>query len=353
MARAISRRADDNVSAVVVEMPGSKRAVAAPSWLPYALAGLAALLIIGAAAFFLLRGGNDEPPSTPVAGATQPTAPAAAASVVPSPTLVVVAAGQVAVLAAGGGRWETADASGALAANTTVPLPAGQRVTLISDSGVAQVALSDGTQLFLEAGAAMGLTAEATGTTLELDRGRALVRGGGAPVTVGSPFARAALLGPGLLGLYLEPSSLLFEAACLVSDCEVMGMADGAPLRLPVGQAAVVGSARTAGAPEPANFDTYAALAPDLVPRPTATATATATETPTATPTIRPTPRVPTSTPRPAVVPATTVPEVTATGRPSEPGDPEPTDAPKPPTTEPPTEPPPPPTTEPTPKPGG
>ena len=338
VARAISRRADDNVSAVVVEMPGSKRAVAAPSWLPYALAGLAALLIIGAAAFFLLRGlrgSNAEAPSTPVAGATQPTAPAAAAIVAPSPTLVVVAAGQVAVLAAGSGRWETADASGALAANTTVPLPAGQRVTLISDSGVAQVALSDGTQLFLAAGAEMGLTAEATGTTLELDRGRALVRSGGAPVTVGSPFASAALLGPGLLGLYLEPSSLLFEVACLVGDCEVMGAADDAPLRLPAGQATVVGSANTAAGPEPANFDAYAALAPDLVPRATATATATPTETPTATATIRPTPRVPTSTPRPTVVPATTVPEVTATGRPSGPGDPEPTDPPKPPATEP------------------
>jgi hypothetical protein len=334
VARAISRRADDNVSAVVVEMPGSKRAVAALSWLPYALAGLAALLIIGAAAFFLLRGGSAAPTATPLAEAAQPAETAAVVAAAPSPTLVAVAAGQVAVLAAGGGRWETADASGALAANTTVPLPAGQRVTLISDSGVAQVALSDGTQLFLEAGAAMGLTAEATGTTLELDRGRALVRGGGAPVTVRSPYARAWLLGPGLLGLYLEPSSLLFEVACLVGDCEVMGAADDAPLRLPAGQATVVGSANTAAGPEPANFDAYAALAPDLVPRPTATATATPTETPTATATIRSTVRVPTSTPaRPTAAPATNVPEATATGRPSETGDPEPTDAPKPPAT--------------------
>jgi serine/threonine protein phosphatase PrpC len=353
VARAVSRHADDNVSAVVVEMPGSKRAVASPSWLPLALGGVAALLLISVLAFFLLRGGNDEPTVTPLAEATQPAETAAVVVDAPSPTLVAVPAGQVAVLAAGGGRWETGEASGALAANTTVPLPAGQRVTLISDSGVAQVALSDGTQLFLGAGAAMGLTAEATGTTLALDRGRALVRGGGAPVTVGSLFARAALLGPGLLGLYLEPSSLLFEAACLVGDCEVIGTADSAPLRLPGGQAAVVGSASTAGAPEPANFDAYAALAPDLVPRPTATATATPTETPTATATIRPPTRVPTATPRPAVVPSTTVPEATATNRPNEPGDPEPTDVPKPPATELPTEPPPPPTTEPTPKPGG
>jgi protein phosphatase len=312
VARAVSRHADDNVSAVVVEMPGSKRAVAAPSWLPYALAGVAALLLIGAAAFFLLRDGDAPPP--PLAEATQPASTVAAVVAAPSPTLVAVPAGQVAVLAAGGGRWESGEASGALAANMTVPLPAGQRVVLISDSGVAQVALSDGTQLFLEAGAAMGLTAQATGTVLALDRGRALVRGSSAPVTVDSPFARAALLGPGLLGLYLEPSSLLFEAACLMGECEVIGAADGAPLRLPGGQAAVVGSANTAGAPEAANFDAYAMLAPDLVPRPTATATATATETPTATPTNRPPTRVPTATPpRPTAVPATPAPEATAT----------------------------------------
>ena len=259
---------------------GKKRGAPVWGW----LVGVAALVALGVWAASALggRNGGGGAAGQPTAGATQMVTKAptgtttlltAAAIVAPSLTLVVVAAGQVAVLAAGGGRWETADASGALAANTTVPLPAGQRVTLISDSGVAQVALSDGTLLFLAAGAQMGLTAEATGTTLELDRGRALVRGGGAPVTVGSPFARAALLGPGLLGLYLEPSSLLFEAACLMGDCEVMGMADGAPLRLPVGQAAVVSSARTAGAPEAANFDAYAALAPDLVPRPTATAT--------------------------------------------------------------------------------
>jgi len=329
VARAVARHADDNVSAVVVEMPGSKRAVAAPSWLPYALAGLAALLLVGALAFFLLRGGDNEPTPTPVAEATQPAATAAGVAA-SSPTPVAVPAGQVAVLAAGGGRWETDDASGALAANTTVPLPAGQRVRLISDSGVAQVALSDGTQLFLEAGAEMGLTAGATGTSLELDRGRALARGGSAPVTVRSTYARASLLGPGLLGLYLEPSSLLFEAACLMGDCEVMGAADGAPLRLPAGQATVVGSANTAAAPEPANFDAFAALAPDLVPRPTATATATPTATPTAMPTLRPTVRASTPTPpRATIAPTTTVPEVTPTNLPG-PVEPGPTNPPKP-----------------------
>jgi ferric-dicitrate binding protein FerR (iron transport regulator) len=247
-------------------------------WALGVVALVAALVALGVWAASALggRNGGGETATQPTAEATEVVAEAtdeaaATADVVPSPTLVSVAAGQVAVLAAGGGRWETADASGALAANTTVSLPAGQRVTLISDSGVAQVALSDGTQLFLEAGTEMGLTAEATGTTLALDRGQALVRGGGAPVTVGSLFARAALLGPGLLGLYLEPSSLLFEAACLVGDCEVIGTADSAPLRLPGGQAAVVGSASTAGAPKPANFDAYAALAPDLVPRETVT----------------------------------------------------------------------------------
>ncbi len=352
--RALSRHADDNVSAVVVEMQGSKRAVAAPAWLPYGLAGLAALLLIGALAFFLLRGGNEEPPAT-VAVATQPAATAAVVADVASPTTVVVPAGQVAVLATAGGRWETDDTSGTLDVNGTIPLPSGQRVRLINDSGVAQVALSDGTQLFLEAGAVMGLTADATGTTIELDRGRALVRSGRTPVVVGSATAQASLLGPGLLGLYLEPTSLLFEAACLVGDCQVMGAADGAPLRLPAGQATVVGSANSAGLPEPANFAAFAALAPDLVPRPTATATSTPTATATETPTTPPTRRVATSTPlRPTTAATPSEPEATPTDQPA-PVDPGPTDAPQPATPTPkpelPTVPAPPPTDEPTPTP--
>jgi len=339
VARAVGRHADDNVSAVVIEMPGSKRVVGTPSWLPYALLGLAALLVVGAAAFFLLRGGDSSPP---VAEATPPVETTAAGLTVASPTPVVAPAGQVMVLAAAGGRWEAADGSGgALAAGANIPLPDGQRVKLVSDGGAAQVALADGSHLFLEAGAEVGLTAGAAGTTIELDGGRALVSGGGGRVTVGSIVdARATLLGAGLMGLYVEPSSLLFEAACLVGDCQVAGSADGAPLVLPPGQTTVVGSANTAGSPEAADFAPYAALAPGLVPQPTATATATATETPTATATLRRptlTPR-PTATPRPTTAPVTiNTPEATATDGPEEPGDPEPTDKPPAPTEAPPT----------------
>jgi len=294
VARAVARRADDNVSAVVVEMPGSKRAVAFPPALLYGLLGLVALLIIGGAAFFLLRSRDNATP--PVTEATAPAEVVAVTAAEPSPTLVAVTAGRVMVIA-GTGRWETAGGAGALAANTEVPLPDGQRVKLIGDSGVTQVALADGTQLFMAAGAEMGLTAGATGTEIELDRGRALVRGAGSPVTAGSIVdARAKLPGAGLMGLYLDPTTLLFEAACLTSDCEVAGADDGAPLRLIAGQAAVVGSNNLAVGPEPADFAAYAPLAPDLVPQPTATPTATATETPTATATNRP----PTWTPRPA-----------------------------------------------------
>ena len=333
VARAIGRRADDNVSAVVVEMPGSKRAVAFPPALLYGLLGLVALLAVGTLAFFLLRGGEGQA-TPPVAEATQSDATAAVVTAALSPTAAPAVAGQVTVMAAAGGSWESAGGDGALVAGTTIPLPDGQRVTLVSEGGAAQVALPDGSQLYLEAGAGVGLTAGATGTMLELDRGRALVSGSGAPSTVGSLVdARATLLGAGLLGLYLEPSSLLFEAACLMGDCEVAGAADGAPLRLPAGQAAVVGSANTVGQPEAADFAPYAALAPGLVPQPTATATPTLTPTPTATATLRPptlTPR-PSATPRPTTAPVViNTPEATATDGPGEPGGPKPTDEPGP-----------------------
>ena len=87
VARAISRRADDNVSAVVVEMPGSKRAVGFPPALLYGLLGLAALLVVGALAFFLLRGGGGEAPP-PVAEATQPEATAAVVTAESTPCLL-------------------------------------------------------------------------------------------------------------------------------------------------------------------------------------------------------------------------------------------------------------------------
>ena len=333
---------------------GGKRSTPVWGW----FVGVAAVVVLGiwAANALSKRNGGEEPVGQPTAAATllvaQGTDATATlvtatstitASVTPSATPV----GLVAVLAVGSGRWETDDESGALVANTPVPLPGGQRVKLVSESGVAQVRLPDGSQLFLEAGTEIGLTANATGTTIDLDRGRVLVRGGSTPVEVSSPYAHMALLGPGLLGLYLDPSSLLLEATCLIGDCEVMGTADDVPLRLAIGQASVVGVTNTAGAPDPANFDTYAALAPGLVPLPSATATITST--PTATPTIRPTVRAPTATPPPpATGPATPVPEATVTERPNAPGDPEPTDVPKPPATEPPAA-----TTEPTPEPDG
>jgi len=338
-----------------------KRGVPVWGW----LVGVATLigLAVWAAVAFGGKNGGGETTRQPTAAATSVVAVATSeATPLPTDTATIPAsatpsaspAGQVAILSATNGRWKTAEDEGELASNATIPLPSGQRVKLISDSGVVQVALADGTQLFLGTGTEMGLTADATGTAIELDRGRALVHGAGAPVTVGSIVdAWATLPGAGLMGLYLEPSTLLFETVCLEGDCVVAGADDSAPWRLLAGQATVVGSNNLAGVPEPADFAAYAPLAPDLVPQPTATATATPTETPTATATIRPPTRVPTATPQPVVVPAATVPEATATNRPDEPGDPEPTDVPKPPATELPTEPPPPPTTEPTPKPGG
>jgi protein phosphatase len=86
--RAIGRRADDNVSAIVLEMPGSKRAFALPSWSRYAAIGAGALLLIAAALFLLLRNPGD---AAPAAGA--PSLPTMAPSTVAAPVTLSDSAG--------------------------------------------------------------------------------------------------------------------------------------------------------------------------------------------------------------------------------------------------------------------
>lgn len=337
VARAVGRNADDNVTAAVVEMPGSRRAVFIPPALIYGLIGLAALLVIGLLAFLFLRGGGEEP--APTATGETP-ALAVATDEAPAPTIPPAVAGEVQVLTAGGATWEAGGAGGALAAGTNVPLPEGQAVTVSNVAGVAQLVVPGGAQLFLGPEAKITLTAQGGATGIELNGGRLLAQSAGGPVAVGNTLgARAELPGAGLLGVYVDPSSLLFEAACLQSGCQIAGPADGTPALLNAGQGAVVGGDGRASLPEPADYEGFRALAPDRVPEPTVTPTPTATATATPTDTPAPTRRLATATPLPAATERPTpAPEATMTPDNGE----QPTDEPEPATPEPPTDEPPP-----------
>lgn len=313
VARAVGRRADDNVTAVVVETAGSSRAVALPGWLPYGLGGLVLLLAIGALAIFLLRPNpNGEPPAATAAVATEMTAGTAG----PTLTLPAPVAGQVNVIAAGSARWEAGEASGSLSPGTPVDLPEGQAVLIRNDAGITQLWLPDGGQLYLDGGAEVELMATGGTTAIDLRAGRVLAQSTGGQLSITALEAAATLPGPGVLGVLLD-TTLLRTVTCVAGSCNVRGEQDSAPMLLPAGQASIVGGSGTAGLPEPADTAPYALLAPGLVPTPTATATAT--ETPTTTPTNTPAPRAtirPTLTPIP---PATRPPLTTATSTPEPP----------------------------------
>ena len=330
VARAVGRRADDNVTAVVVETAGSQRAVALPGWLPYGLGGLVLLLAIGALAIFLLRP-NGEPPAATAAVATEVTSAPAG----PTPTLPVPVAGQVNVIAAGSARWEAGEASGSLSPGTPVDLPEGQAVRIVNDAGITQLGLPDGGQLYLDGGAEVELMAAGGTTAIDLRTGRVLAQSTGSQLSITALDAAATLPGPGVLGVLLD-TTLLRTVTCVVGSCNVRGEQDSAPMLLPAGQMSIVSGRGTAGLPEPADTAPYALLAPGLVPTPTATATVT--ETPTATPTNTPAPRAtirPTLTPiptmtRPPLTSATSTPE------PPTPSDEQPTTKPPAPTDTPP-----------------
>ncbi len=334
VARAVGRRADDNVTAVVVETAGSQRAVALPGWLPYGLGGLVLLLAIGALAIFLLRPAPNGGESTAMPlVATEVTA----GTVGPTPTLPLPVAGQVNVIAAGSARWEAGEASGSLSPGTPVDLPEGQPVRIRNDAGITQLGLPDGGQLYLDGGAEVELMAAGGTTAIDLRAGRVLAQSMGSQLAITALDAAATLPGAGVLGVLLD-TTLLRTVTCVAGGCNVRGEQDSAPMQLPAGQASIVSGRGTAGLPEPADTAPYALLAPGLVPTPTATATPTATPTATSTntPAARATSR-PTLTPippvtRPPLTPATSTPEAPPTNDNS--GSPS-TDTPEPPTIEP------------------
>lgn len=334
VARAVGRRADDNVSAVVVEMPGSKHVATAPKGLLYGLAGLALVLALGALAFFLLRSGvADNAP------ATVPVVAEGETMVAQEPTLTLppLVAGQVNVISATSGRWEAGESRGSLSPGQPVLLPEGQPVRITNDSGAAHLILPDGPQIYLEGGAEVDLTATDAATGVELRGGRLLGQTTGTPLVITAFGAVASLPGPGLLGVHLDPASLLLTVSCLQGGCTLSGSADGTPLSLAEGQASIVGSDERAGAPEQADVSPFALMAPDLVRPPTPTATPTATETPTPTATrLLPTAtRPPTATPTRPPTGASPTPVPVETEPPGGGTDPEPTSEPPPPTDEP------------------
>ena len=191
----------------------------------------------------------------------------------------------------------------------TMPLAAGESLSpadcrplqVTGGEGVSELALPDGSRLLLANGAVVNLSPDEADTiAIQLREGRLLLVSDGRAMVANVDGAWASLDRAGVLGIFLDPSSRLFEAACLAGQCSLSGEDDEQPVALRAGQGGVVGNSGRAGPPEYANYGGYLALAPDRVPTPTATPTRTPTATPTRTPTPRPYPTaIPTATAAP------------------------------------------------------
>ncbi len=285
---AISRHADDNVSAVVLEMPGSKRAFFLPPAALYGGVGLlvVAVLVIGLLAVLNGRGAEE--------------------------------AQQLAVTAVSGGPNPITTAT------LTPPPPNEQPINpeLEEIKGPTQTILPDGTQLILGEGAVVGILkqAEENGAgenELELKLGSIVVATTRAKTIVRNQFGSESSTGNnGRMGVTFNESPFRYEVICFVGECIIAGDLESSPRMLAMGEAGFVGGSGTSETLSEADYASYYAIAPDLVPPPTATPTETATPTPTETPTNTPT-RLPTKTPTPT-------PTATATNTPLPPSGPQP-----------------------------
>ncbi len=276
--RAIGRRADDNVSAIVLEMPGSKRAFALPSWFRYAAMGAGTLLLIAVILLLLVRNPENE---------------ASAVEVPLLPTMALSTAAPPMELAAGSSEDVRVIDNGIETASGWPLLDDGTPAVIASGIGAMQLRFAEGSDLYLAPDTEVALARNDDGYRVRIDRGEIVFHSStttpvyisnrvGSWVRVQEPDALVGVTS-------LVESSIEFVAHCLTATCELKGDLADAPMRLLAGEAGRVGGSgvpEAAGAADYARFNALAAV----VPTPTATTTAEPTQTPTDTP-------VPTATP--------------------------------------------------------
>jgi PPM family protein phosphatase len=280
---AVSRQADDNVSAVVMETLSSKRAFYLPLPVVYGSVGAMALLLI-VALLLVLAGRSPEPPPAQAVEAVQP---------------VPVGAGD------------------ATATATPRPThPAAEALAILE--GPTHYTFPDGTQLILDRNTTIEVLAHAgesgpAANQALLRQGSVVVVAGGTAVHVSNSFGARTEITSGILGVSNDETIFHFGAACLRGACWLIGDLEGM-VTLAEGQSSFVGGSGRPADATWADYAPYYALAPAIVPAPTATATPTETPTPTETATPTPTPRptqTPTLTSTPTLEPTATATETT------------------------------------------
>lgn len=309
--RAIGRNADDNVSAIVLETPGSQRVVPYQKYALYAGGGLGAFIVLVLMVGLLAAAvrGNDTVTATPT-----PAAPVfinetgvTLETNTPAPTVAMAGSYEITVLqAAAGSRWESGSAP---FPQEVVSVVGGTSSFTSGGDDITVLLLPNNTYLFLGMNTDVLFEApENNAFILQIGQGSLVVQSAGQTVKIQNEFKAYVQIQNGLVGVTNTENPFRFAVACFTGPCVLRGDLGG-ELVLESGQAGVVGSnGQPAPDPDGLKVENYqfALVVPTVTPTATPTFTATPTETPTATST-RPRPtETPTLTATPASTPTDT-----------------------------------------------
>lgn len=301
--KAVSRQADDNVSAIVVAIAPGKQKTAVPWKLFGGVAALLLLLVVAYFTYATLAGGRTAAVST----APAPTAAAVVVeletAVPPTPVPTNPPANQettTVTIRQNKGNLYLGD--GSKITTGSVPLAVGQVIE--NKNGVSELGLADGAAIFLDEGTAVKLLAlagldGAAPTVIEPQSGSLLLVEAASPLRFQVPGSRAEYAQTGASSLAIvgySETPFFFSLACLAGTCEIDMF--GVKKQLTPGESICVGGGcKNSGTVEPIAYERYTYLA-RLVPTPTLTPTPTQTPTLTPSPTWTPSP-TPTNTPTP------------------------------------------------------
>jgi len=279
---ALGRQVDDNVSTVIMEVPGKKK------WIPWRtlIITILSAVVVGLIVLGMIWLFNDNGPKPPT------TAPVAQVShaVTVEPDL---ANGYVKVIEnLNQINYQVGNQSPSKATSGD-QIPAGEDVRLWTISGNAKLGLSDGSVFILDQHTTIWLSSITSDTNpdvktrVTIERGNVLVLRG--PVRMETMSGEFRTWSDGaVMGVRYQPAEGIFRVECfgLTGSCDVQG--ESGFYELNSGQSmGFEGS--SSGNSEPADYESWAGLGGPDMPQASPTPTMTLTMTPSPTPTVAPT----------------------------------------------------------------
>ena len=279
----LNHQVDDNVSAMIVEEPGSQKIIA---WRTLIITILSAvivgLIVLGIIWFF--NNDGPKPPTTALVAQVSHT-------VTPEPDL---ANGYVKVIEnLNQINYQVGNQSPSKATSGD-QIPAGEDVRLWTISGNAKLGLSDGSVIVVDQNTTIWLSSITSDTNpnvktrVTIERGNVLVLRGPVRMETKSDEFRAWSVGA-VMGVRHQPAEGIFRVECFgpTGSCDVQG--SSGIYELNSGQS-IGFEGDSSSNTEPADYESWTGLGGPDIPQPSPTPTATLTSTPTPTLTSTPTP---------------------------------------------------------------